>query len=1074
MGRYDYAEAFDQLHTLTQSHPLWMDGLVDLSIAQLNRQLDGDEATALSRLATVLDRDGEHLRARYVKGLLLLNAGNPEGALVCFERVATVDPKDAYAAYYTGQALGQLGRSADAAGWFAKSIAMDPYLRSSYYAGAQSARRSGDAALANAWLATFQRMEHNPRAVLAELKYTRMGPKAEVQAIEVDVTVAKARPEGPVFDRDELGFKGCDHCPSYEGISVARIDERTLVLCPTKDYCELMVLGGGSYLDDVGQWAISKDAPLIARVALVRGALWGDVDADGHIDVVLLRNGINELWLGREDLIFERGSRFDGGESTETVDGALFDADHDGDLDALFLQSDGRLQLVNNNGDGSWQDITGRTFGPSAAGGEGREGRALVVADFDGDLDTDVLCLNAAPPHRAWINDRLWSWHAVDEGWSALLETKANAAVASDFDADGAIDVVTLADDGGVDVWSRSAGPWQSTALAKGLTEPPALDHFTATRGQRRPRHLAVADLTGDGAMDVLCDSGWFEPPLENLPVMRVLAHDGTELQSFLGQEHWTLCTTDTGQGPGYIAAGASGSIITIPSGPGRFPFVGIELSGRTDPGQSIRSNASGIGTTVAARVGTRWTITGAVRNTAGPGQNLQPISIGLGGADAIDFVAIDWTDGVYQTEANLKPGDVHTIVETQRQLSSCPVLFGWDGERMSFITDCLGVGGLGFLLKPGTYAEPRPWERVLLPVGAVQPRNGMLDMVIAEPMQETCYLDDVTMLSVDLPEGWEVLPDERMGTGGASPTGALLFSQHTMSPYAAHTTDGRDITEAITQRDGIAADPGPVHTRFIGRTVEPFDLAAFFNEAFDAHEGTPLLVLDAWVEYPYAQTMFAAWQAGVIYAPLSIEVQVNGNLWIQVAEHVGYPAGMPRTMVLPLPNLPAGAKNIRIRTTLECYIDNLRIAWAQDCPEAVVHETRPAMAELFEAGYPTRTDGPHRRPHYDWDARSPFWDTRTQRGLYSALGDVLPLVQDRDGALAVFGVGEAVRVNFWFPDGPPMGMHRRHVLDLGGWAKDMDFMTRTGATVEPIPGARDATAADLLDATRVRYRDGR
>ena len=35
MGRYDYAAAFEQLHTITQSNPMWMDGLVDLSIAQL-------------------------------------------------------------------------------------------------------------------------------------------------------------------------------------------------------------------------------------------------------------------------------------------------------------------------------------------------------------------------------------------------------------------------------------------------------------------------------------------------------------------------------------------------------------------------------------------------------------------------------------------------------------------------------------------------------------------------------------------------------------------------------------------------------------------------------------------------------------------------------------------------------------------------------------------------------------------------------------------------------------------------------------------------------------------------------
>ena len=1053
MGRYDYAAAFEQLHTITQSNPMWMDGLVDLSIAQLNRQLDGDEVIALKRLETVLKSDGEHLRANYVKGLLLLNAGDSEGALACFERVAVADSGDAYAAYYTGQSLGQLGRSADAVPWFATAIAMDPYLRSSYYAGAQSARRSGDAAQADAWLAIFQRMEHNPRAVLAQLKYTRMGPKAVVQAIVATDTAPPSRPEGPVFAAQPSFSQASSGLGRAGAISVGSIgDGRSIVLVPGQDTCTVFLLDGMNVQKLEGH--------PFTRVSGLKAALWGDVDGDGRVDVVLCCKGGDELWRGIGGTKFDQDTRFPGGFGS-TMDGALFDADHDGDLDVLRLG--GLPELLNNNGDGTWTSVSDPASGFPRAN---RFATRVVVADFDGDLDTDVLfCCSSMGPSDLWINDRLWNWHSAGPEFDPLLEARIHAAAAVDFDGDGEVELVVQTPRADLMVWSRPA-PGRSLSLRSNKWSSRTLLKGTGWGGNHLGQ-LAVADFTGDGRMDVLASmDGGFG--------LSVVDHTGAVLQRVMANAQWTLLQQTSGRGPSLCSTGGGMSLVIVPPGSGRFPFVDIELSGRIDPGQTMRSNASGIGATLAARVGARWTITGAVRNTAGPGQNLQPISIGLGGADAIDFVAIDWSDGVYQTEANLKPGELHTIVETQRQLSSCPVLFGWNGERMAFITDALGVGGLGFLLKPGTYAEPRPWERVLLPDGALQPRDGMLDMIIAEPMQETCYLDDVTLLSVDLPEGWEVLPDERMGTGGAPPTGELLFSQHSMSPYAVHTMDGRDITAEITQRDGIAADPGPVHTRFIGRTVEPFELVAFFDEGFDAHEGTPLLVLDAWVEYPYAQTMFAAWQAGVAYAPLSIEVQVNGDHWVEVAKHVGYPAGMPRTMVLPLPSLPAGAKNLRISTTLECYIDNLRIAWAQPCPEAVVHESRPAMAELFEAGYPTRTDGPHRRPHYDWAVRSPFWDTRTQRGLYSALGDVLELVRDRDGALAVFGVGEAVRVSFSTPEALEPGMHRRHVLDLGGWAKDMDFMTHTGATVDPIPGARDSTSASLMEATRTRYRDGR
>lgn len=83
----------------------------------------------------------------------------------------------------------------------------------------------------------------------------------------------------------------------------------------------------------------------------------------------------------------------------------------------------------------------------------------------------------------------------------------------------------------------------------------------------------------------------------------------------------------------------------------------------------------------------------------------------------------------------------------------------------MRFITDCLGVAGIGFLLEPGRYSAPRPRERVLLPSTQIVPRDGVYELVLAEPMQETCYLDAIALEVIDVPLWWEVIPDERMGT---------------------------------------------------------------------------------------------------------------------------------------------------------------------------------------------------------------------------------------------------------------------------------------------------------------------
>ena len=61
-----------------------------------------------------------------------------------------------------------------------------------------------------------------------------------------------------------------------------------------------------------------------------------------------------------------------------------------------------------------------------------------------------------------------------------------------------------------------------------------------------------------------------------------------------------------------------------------------------------------------------------------------------------------EWLDGVYQTEMKLIVDVLHRVTETQRQLSSCPVLFAWEGEKGAFVNDLAGVGDIGFAVGPG------------------------------------------------------------------------------------------------------------------------------------------------------------------------------------------------------------------------------------------------------------------------------------------------------------------------------------------------------------------------------------
>ena len=238
--------------------------------------------------------------------------------------------------------------------------------------------------------------------------------------------------------------------------------------------------------------------------------------------------------------------------------------------------------------------------------------------------------------------------------------------------------------------------------------------------------------------------------------------------------------------------------------------------------------------------------------------------------------------------------------------------------------------------------------------------------------------------------------------------------------------------------------------------------------------DARPWLLMDGWVEYPYAQTMFAAWQAEATYDAPTLEARDGDGRWQVVQSNFGYPAGMPRTAAYPLDALPEGCDAVRIRTNQEIYWDRLRVVIGEPAPAEARRIERSPVASRFSAiGFPRRIDGPQRCPDYDWSDRSPLWDVRHQLGRYTRFGEVDELLADVDGALVTIGPGEGVEIAFDAPEDVD-GIH--WMLDFHGWCKDRDLFTRTGETLAPIPGEdrRDAAASALMESTLTRIEAGR
>ncbi|MCA9290496.1 MAG: VCBS repeat-containing protein, partial [Phycisphaerales bacterium] len=871
MGQFDYPAARAVFRQVVDRAPGWLDGRVNLAIATLNCDGEAEIAEAMQILGDVLTEDPDQLRAHFCLGLLLRHIGRMDEATTHFKVVVEHDPTDAFALLYVGRDRLEKGDPAAALEWFERAGAADPYLRTIYLARAQALQRLDRGEEANEMFERFEQLATNPQAEVVETAYTKMGPKAEVVVAGAVAAPPAMRPAGPVFAPPtplaDLPA-GATWAPVPDG------DGRSITACDIDGdgRTDLFIAGGlsrdGRVINAV---ILNRDDTIVvdaahplADITDVRAALWGDYDNDGLTDVYLCRRGPNRLMQQKPAGVWADVTDAAGiaDDDLDTVDGAIFDADHDGDLDVFCVNADGPNELFNNNLDGTFRRIAADQ---GLAGDPGRRARQVITADLDHDRDTDLIVLYHTPPHDVFVNDRGWSYHTSPR-FAVLAQTPIAAAVIADADADGRVELYTLNDDG-LQVWPEDDELWTSD---HGLT--------MARSGSGRPGRLAVADVTGDGRPLILAspDDSW--RAVTTSPVLTEAPYPDSGSPEAVAS--WTVFAEEGSRGPSVVGVRPDGMPLIWRPGSGRHSFVAMRVSGRKDA-TDMRSNASGIGTAVAMRVGSRWVVSPGSRPTSGPGQSLQPLMLGAGGSTKADFIALTWSDGVYQTELDLAASTVHTIEEKQRQLSSCPVVFAWNGERFEFVSDILGVGGIGFFLSPGEYSVPRPTESFLMPDGLLRPKDGRYLVSIEEPMEEACYLDGVSLVAIDLPPGWSVTLDERMNVAGPAPTEASVFYRRVAEPTLVTNDRGEDVRSSVVVADLVAAPVGARDHRFIGRLSSPHVLTLEFGSPID--DGDPVLVVDGWVEYPYSQTMFAAWQAGASYDAPTIEARGSDGRWVTV-----------------------------------------------------------------------------------------------------------------------------------------------------------------------------------------------
>ena len=150
----------------------------------------------------------------------------------------------------------------------------------------------------------------------------------------------------------------------------------------------------------------------------------GDVDGDGHLDILFVTDGQGTQLLLNGAVPFTLP-----GDPQPSRGIALGDVDGDGDLDALVANLNASNQLLINNGTGH--------FDPINLPGDPQPSVDIVLGDVDRDGDLDALVANLNAPNQLLINDG--TGHFDDPINLPGGSQPSHAIALGDIDGDGLI-----------------------------------------------------------------------------------------------------------------------------------------------------------------------------------------------------------------------------------------------------------------------------------------------------------------------------------------------------------------------------------------------------------------------------------------------------------------------------------------------------------------------------------------------------------------------------------------------------------------------------------------------------------
>jgi Flp pilus assembly protein TadD len=1060
MEQFHFGQAADYFEKARTQDPKLTAATVNLALAFFYDRKN-EEAERL--LKDVLSRVPDQRESRYVLGLLYRSTGRNEEALAEMTKVLEMDPQDPATLYFTGALNSAQHKWDQAVGYLRNALSRDPINVSIYYALATALVQKGDTPQAEKVMGQFQELKSRGTGTSYGNQYMEQGRYA--QAIQVSTSgeafgTAGARPRFTEAGGLSFTHAGARDAAIFDAAGRPRPDAAAafgsgsafldydadgwpdLFLANTNGPATLYHNEhNGSFKEATASGIVFKGAAM--------GVAAGDYDNDGFPDLFIA--GLNGSALYHNDgkgTFSDKTSLLSSALSrTWAMTAAFIDLDHDGDLD-LFVTaaaSPGGAEagnlLYRNNGDG--------TFAETAdASGTARAGFAssAVFMDYNNSRDIDVLLVDF-PQWKLFSNKRDGSFADVTATVGLPPSAGALGVAAGDFDGDGRTDLC-------------AAGPSRPGTARILWNQAAGYKEQEVALGSRAKFWSSLAiDYDNDGDLDILIAGD----------ELRLLENDGrrgfTDITAATGLDRIDVAGARSVAAADYdqdgdldIVVNRCGrpALLLRNDGGNRNHFFRLSLRGKAD-------NFFGIGAKVEWAAGGLWQHREPDGGLGYLSQSTGEILLGLGRFTVPDYVRVLWPTGVLQSEIPAKGTNALVLAELDRKGTSCPILYTWNGSKYDFVTDFLGGCAMGYLEEPGRYGVPDTDEYVKITGDQLRPNGDVLSLKMLNQLEEVIIFDAVRLLAVDHPAETEIFPNERLMASPPFPE-FRIYNASAVRPVAA-ATDGWG---ASWERQLGAVDRDYVRgfrsLPFKGY-AEEHSLTLNLGDLRDSSR--VVLLMDGWIDYATSSSNFSAAQAGLKLVPPYLQVWESGA-WRTVMNDMGFPAGLPKTMVVDLTGkvpVTADAK-IRIVTNMRIYWDRIRVdSGAQDA-RLNVTTLEPKEARTAWVGYP-REWSPDGRPpfRYDYSHRDAEAPWKLHAGRYTRLGDVRSLLASVDDSYVVLAHGEEITAEFPAAalPGLPRGWMRDWLLYVDGFGKDMDVHSQYPDTVDPLPRHRDLPYANPL-----------